>query len=52
MKKHNIRDFFNNDEMIFYKNLNDLSEKIIKISRMINLEEKLLKRKNKIYEIF
>ena len=27
------RDFFNDDEMVFYKNINDLAEKINKISR-------------------
>ena len=32
-------DFFSNKEMVFYKNINDLSEKIIKISR----DEKLRK---------
>ena len=33
------RDFFNNSEMVFYKDENDLSEKILKISR----DEKLRK---------
>ena len=33
------RDFFNNSEMVFYKNVSDLSEKILKISR----DEKLRK---------
>ena len=37
--KTQYMDFFNNKEMIFYKNLNDLSEKIIKISN----DEKLRK---------
>ena len=33
------RDFFDNDEMVFYKNINDLSEKIKRIS----LDEKMRK---------
>ncbi len=32
-EKTHYNDFFNNNEMVFYKNLNDLSEKIVKISR-------------------
>ena len=32
-EKTQYRDFFNDNEMIFYKNLNDLSEKILRISR-------------------
>ena len=53
-EKTQYRDFFNNNEMVFYKNLNDLSEKIIKISsEMINLRKKIAKNgKKKIYEIF
>ena len=31
-KKTEYMDFFNNKEMVFYKNLNDLSEKIIRIT--------------------
>ncbi len=31
-EKTKYRDFFNDNEMVFYKNLNDLSEKILKIS--------------------
>ena len=38
-EKTKYRDFFNNDEMVFYKDENDLSEKILKISR----DEKLRK---------
>ena len=38
-EKTKYRDFFNNSEMVFYKNENDLSEKILKISR----DEKLRK---------
>ena len=32
-EKTQYRDFFTDDEMVFYKNINDLSEKILKISR-------------------
>jgi glycosyltransferase involved in cell wall biosynthesis len=38
-EKTEYRDFFNDNEMVFYKNLNDLSEKILKIAQ----EEKLRK---------
>ena len=33
--------FFNNNEMVFYKNINDLSEKIIKISKDEKLRKKI-----------
>ena len=36
-------DFFNKNEMVFYKNLNDLSEKIIKISKDDRLRKKIAK---------
>ena len=39
-EKTSYRDFFNESEMVFYKNLNDLSEKINRISR----DEKLRKK--------
>jgi len=32
-EKTQYRDFFDNDEMVFYNDLSDLSEKILKISR-------------------
>ncbi len=32
-QKTEYRDFFSDNEMVFYKNINDLSEKILKISR-------------------
>ena len=32
MKKTKIRNFFNNDKIVLYKNINDLSEKKIKYS--------------------
>ena len=38
-EKTQYRDFFKEDEMVFYKNVSDLSEKILKISR----DEKLRK---------
>ena len=38
-EKTQYRDFFNSSEMVFYKNVSDLSEKIMKISR----DEKLRK---------
>tara|TARA_B100000902_G_scaffold398105_1_gene463805 strand:- start:398 stop:2527 length:2130 start_codon:yes stop_codon:yes gene_type:complete len=37
------RNFFNDSEMIFYKNVNDLSEKIQKISKDENLRKKIAK---------
>ncbi len=40
-EKTNYRDFFNENEMVFYKNLNDLSEKINKISRDEKLRKKI-----------
>ena len=46
-EKTKYRDFFDDKEMVFYKNENDLSEKIIRISR----DEKLRKsiaRKGKV----
>ena len=38
-EKTQYRDFFNDKEMVFYKNINELSEKIIKIAN----DEKLRK---------
>ena len=35
------RDFFNDREMVFYKNVSDLSEKILKISRDEKLRKKI-----------
>ena len=40
------RDFFNNNEMVFYSNLNDLAEKIQKISKDEKLR-KLIGKKGK-----
>tara|TARA_X000000950_G_scaffold258308_1_gene325588 strand:+ start:693 stop:2825 length:2133 start_codon:yes stop_codon:yes gene_type:complete len=43
-EKTQYRDFFSNDEMVFYKSLNDLSEKIIKISGDDKLRKKIGKK--------
>ncbi len=40
-EKTQYRDFFNDNEMIFYKNLSDLSEKILRISRNDKLRRKI-----------
>ena len=40
-EKTQYRDFFSNKEMVFYKNLNDLSEKICKISGDDKLRKKI-----------
>ena len=42
-EKTEYRDFFNDDEMVFYKNLSDLSEKIIKVSNDEKLRKKIAK---------
>ena len=52
-EKTQYRDFFKNDEMVFYKNLNDLSEKIMKISKDDKLRKKIAhKGKNKYMKFF
>ena len=43
-EKTNYRNFFNNDEMVFYKNVSDLSEKILKISKDDKLRKKIAKK--------
>ena len=43
-EKTQYRDFFSNNEMVFYKNINDLSEKIIKISRDDKLRRKIAQK--------
>jgi glycosyltransferase involved in cell wall biosynthesis len=43
-EKTKFRDYFNNSEMVFYKNENDLSEKIIKISRDEKLRRSIAKK--------
>ena len=43
-EKTQYNDFFKNDEMVFYKNIDDLSEKIIKISKDEKLRKKIGKK--------
>ena len=40
-EKTQYRDFFNDNEMVFYKNVNDLSEKINRISTDEKLRKKI-----------
>ena len=52
-EKTKYTDFFNNNEMVFYKNTNDLSEKIIRISRDEKLRKKIgRKGKEKYFKYF
>ena len=52
-EKTKYRDFFSNNEMVFYKNLSDLAEKIQKISRDDKLRRKIAKNgKNKYMKYF
>ena len=48
-EKTQYNNFFNSDEMIFYKNINDLSEKIIKVSKDEKLRKKIAKNGKKKY---
>jgi len=48
-EKTQYRDFFNNDEMVFYKNINDLSEKISRISSDEKLRKKIARNGKKKY---
>ncbi len=43
-EKTHYKDFFNDNEMIFYKNVSDLSEKILKISKDEKLRKKIGKK--------
>ena len=43
-EKTGYRDFFNDDEMVFYKNINDLSEKILRIAQDEKLRKKIGKK--------
>jgi len=43
-KKTQLNKFFNNDEVIFYNSINDLSKKIIKYSENDNLRIKIAKK--------
>ena len=48
-EKTSFQDFFNNNEMVFYKNENDLAEKIMKISRDEKLRKKIARNGKKKY---
>ncbi len=43
-EKTHYRDFFEDDEMVFYKNISDLSEKILKLTKDDNLRRKIGKK--------
>ena len=52
-EKTGYRDFFNDNEMVFYKNISDLSEKILKISKDDKLRKAIGKRgKDKYLKFF
>ena len=52
-EKTQYKDFFSDKEMVFYKNINDLSEKIIKISRDEKLRKTIARNgKNKYMKYF
>jgi len=48
-QKTDYQNFFNENEMVFYKSINDLSEKIIKISSDDNLRKKIARNGKKKY---
>ena len=48
-EKTQYRDFFDNTEMVFYKNINDLSEKILKISRDEKIRKNIARKGKKKY---
>ncbi len=48
-EKTQYRDFFNDKEMVFYKNISDLSEKILKISKDEKLRRQIAKNGKKKY---
>ena len=48
-EKTNYQNFFDKDEMVFYKSINDLSEKIIKISSDDKLRKKIARNGKKKY---
>ncbi len=48
-EKTQYKDFFDNSEMVFYKNVNDLSEKILKISRDEKLRKSIARKGKKKY---
>ena len=43
-EKTQYTDFFDSDEMVFYKNISDLSEKILKISKDDKIRKKIAKK--------
>ena len=52
-EKTQYSDFFKNDEMVFYKNINDLSDKIIQIANDEKLRKKIGKNgKDKYFKYF
>ena len=52
-EKTEYKDFFSEKEMVFYKNINDLSEKISKISKDEKLRKSIAKKgKNKYMKFF
>ena len=48
-EKTKYQDFFDNNEMVFYKNVDDLSEKILKISNDEKLRKKIGKNGKRKY---
>ena len=48
-QKTNYQNFFDKDEMVFYKSINDLSEKIIRISSDDKLRKKIARNGKKKY---
>ncbi len=48
-EKTQYKDFFDNSEMVFYKNINDLSEKILKVSRDERLRKSIAKKGKRKY---
>ena len=48
-EKTNYQNFFDKDEMVFYKSINDLSEKIIRISSDDKLRKKIARNGKKKY---
>ncbi|WP_440910580.1 glycosyltransferase [Candidatus Pelagibacter sp.] len=52
-EKVHMSDFFNNDEIIFYKNINDLSDKIKFYSKNDKIRKKIAKKgKKKYFKLF
>ena len=48
-EKTHYRDFFNDQEMVFYKNVSDLAEKILKISKDEKLRKEIGRKGKKKY---